>query len=608
MSSKIFYETPVVVVGGGPVGMLTALNLSRLGVQCVLAEQNIETTKWPKMDLTNCRSMEIFRLMGIADEYRGLKGTVGGDFKMDTIFYDTFNAGGRVLARWDLPSINEWTTAIAEANDGTQPAEAGQRCTQIILEAWLKTKCVAEPLIESYWGWKYITHLETSTGVVSIFIDEEGVERVVRSKYLVGADGGSSRVRKTTGIKMLGSPLPFKLFLVHFRSADLAKKRPFGRFWHMMSPIAGFVIDQDEGDTFTVHKVLDSLDQDTTKIDPSEWIYSVFGGVGEPYRFKIDKILISSPWTFNFAIAEHYLSPGGRVILCGDAAHRNPPHGGYGMNSGVEDALGISWRLSAIIKGYGGPHLLKSYEDEQRPTMLKRQQRCFEHAAPFNHLWGSYSTLAPDFNADNEKGAAMRAKMKAELEAFGSECLDRGIELDARYKSAVIYLTSSDGPEPEWQLKKYEPSTYPGSRVPHVFLKDGKTSTYDTLGADWSLVTFAASGEESKSPESFVAAAVELGMPIKSVIITDEDHAGKVWGSKHVLVRADTHAAWRGNEIPSSKEDIFSILKVVTGHEVCNGYVHKAAVSELEILRQDYPENFGPVGVGEKADVPIAVL
>jgi thioredoxin reductase len=98
--TAVMHEIPIVIVGGGPVGMLTALNLSRFGVQCLLAEQSLETTKWPKMDLTNCRTMEIFRMMGIADEYRALEGAVGGDFKMNSLFYHSVTPGSELITSW----------------------------------------------------------------------------------------------------------------------------------------------------------------------------------------------------------------------------------------------------------------------------------------------------------------------------------------------------------------------------------------------------------------------------------------------------------------------------------------------------------------------------
>jgi FAD-dependent monooxygenase len=122
----------------------------------------------------------------------------------------------------------------------------------------------------------------------------------------------------------------------------------------------GFIIDQDDNGTIACHLGLDSIDLDVSQIDPYEWVYRAFGGAGKPHRFKIDEILVTSAWRPKFSLTGHYLSPGGRVVFAGDACHRNPPHGDLGMNSGVEDGLAIAWRLSAIIKGYGGPHLLAS--------------------------------------------------------------------------------------------------------------------------------------------------------------------------------------------------------------------------------------------------------
>ena len=110
--------------------------------------------------------------------------------------------------------MNEWRAAIAKNNDGTQPAEPGQRCSQIVLEAWLKRKCLARPQIESHFGWKYLSHIETCDGVESTFIDTQTQLHIVRSKYLVGADGGSSRVRKNAGIRMIGGPLSVSPYLL----------------------------------------------------------------------------------------------------------------------------------------------------------------------------------------------------------------------------------------------------------------------------------------------------------------------------------------------------------------------------------------------------------
>lgn len=253
-----------------------------------------------------------------------------------------------------------------------------------------------------------------------------------------------------------------------------------------------------------------------------------------------------------------------------DAGHRNPPHGGLGMNSGVEDALAVSWRLSAVLKGYGGPHLLPSYEAEQRPVMTTRLERCNHHVGEHMPRYQWYGENCPEIMmAENEKGEQLRQKIKDQIEASGSEVLDRGIELDSRYKSAVIFQDGTK--ELEWEFKKYIPSTFPGSRAPHVFLKDGKTSILDTYGPEFSLVAFE-KGVEIPFVETFVEVAKEMGMELKTIILKNEEHAHKIWGSNLVLLRADGHVAWRGQEAPD-REAVKDILEVVTGQRVFVGYV-----------------------------------
>ncbi|KAK9482716.1 2,4-dichlorophenol 6-monooxygenase [Lipomyces starkeyi] len=568
----VHHENPIVVVCAGPVGMLTAYELARLDVPCLLAEQNQETTKWPKMDLTNCRSMEILRMMSIADEMRQQKGAVDGKYRCDSLFYTSCGPKGEVLTSWRLPSIDEWRAAIANTNDGTHPAEPAQRCSQVALEAWMKQKCLAQPSIDGRFGWKYLSHVEDHDGVLSTFIDVNGQEHNVRSRYLVGADGGGSLVRATAGIRMIRSALPVALYLAHFRSKDLAQRRPFGRFWHLFPPFGGFIVDQDEDETFTAHMQLDSIDMDVTKIDPYEWVYKCFGGAGEPYRFVIDEIIVSSAWRPNFAIADRYLSEGGRVILAGDACHRNPPHGGYGMNTGLEDALAVSWRLAALFKGYGGPHLLGSYEEEQRPIMISRLERCNRHVMEHIPRYQWYAENGPELlMAETEEGEKFRKQITDFLDESGSECTDRGIELDSRYKSAVIFQDIDDTPEPPWNVKQYTPTTYPGARAPHVFLKDGKTSILDMFGKEWTLIFFL-SAPEGRNANGFEEAAATMNIPLTIVNLEGEDHAHRIWGQNYVLVRSDGHVAWKGSELPD-RNVAEKILKVITGQEIFEGYI-----------------------------------
>ena len=119
--------SPVLVVGGGPTGLLTAYGLARLGISCILAEMNLETTKWPKMDLTNCRSMEILRMYGLADEYRRLDGVVGQDYQADTIFYTSMAPGGELIAKWVLRLCASLECQCLTRNSRYNPIRNGER-------------------------------------------------------------------------------------------------------------------------------------------------------------------------------------------------------------------------------------------------------------------------------------------------------------------------------------------------------------------------------------------------------------------------------------------------------------------------------------------------
>ncbi|KAH6674753.1 putative 2,4-dichlorophenol 6-monooxygenase [Halenospora varia] len=586
--------TPVVIVGGGPVGMLIAFNLARFGVPCILAEVKSETCLWPRMDLAYCRTVEIFRMMGIAEEFRVKHELATGTYSPDNRLYTSSSPSSQ-----QSPHSNSGQVSLTGDNDGTGPAELGQRCSHVVIEAWLKRKCLEQASIDCRFGWKYLSHREVAEGVESFFVDENGNSNTVRSQNLVGADGRSSSVRQNCAIKMFGTYLPGAIFLVYFRSKEFSSLRPFGRFRNMFSPSPGWIIDQQETDTFTAHKPLDSPDQDTSLIDPHEWIYEIAGEAAQPHRFKIDEIIVTSAWCPSFAVAERYMSQGGRVVLAGDACHRTPSHGSHGLNTGIEDALALSWRLSTILKTHGGPHLLPSYQTEQRTTIMRRLAHAYTIAQSRKSglaLWETHGQS--EFIAEAVGGEALRAQVKTQLDEAGSTCSDLGIELDMRFSSSVIFKEGGDGEEEvrEWDAKKYFPTTYPGHRAPHVLLSDNTTSILDLLGPEFSLVSFTTSTDNNAIPHQanfFITLASEMGLEIHNSLVDDEEHAHGVWGGEKanfVLVRPDGYVAWRSMSVPSG-EEIRRILRVVLGWTVCPGYVESEMKGdEMEFLRTEYPE------------------
>lgn len=288
-----------------------------------------------------------------------------------------------------------------------------------------------------------------------------------------------------------------------------------------------------------------------------------------------------------------------------------PPHGGYGMNSGVLDAIDLSWRLAALHKSYGGPLLLRSYNTERRAMMIRCLERALRHLVEHVKMAEMYEQYAEHLEADTPTGEAIRQQIMEFIDTSGPDTTDLGIELDLRYAehSSVIYHDGSV--EHEWNVKQYRPSTRPGCRVPHVFLKDGITSTYDLFGGgpEWTLIHFFNDDSTSTSPspspnkpntnytaamqasDSFLTAAQATNFPLKRITLHNEAHAYRIWESRDlVLVRPDTHVAWRGyvKSVNAKPTRVREILNVVSG----NNTKPFAAAAAMEARFRDLVEGF----------------
>ncbi|EAU31818.1 predicted protein [Aspergillus terreus NIH2624] len=443
------------------------------------------------------------------------------------------------------------------------PREPYQRCSQAILEAWLKPKIQAQSLITAVFGLKFESLVETDDGVESKLVTEDGEEHLVKSQFVIGCDGAGSRVRRGLGIQLEGGPVPGAMFLIHFKSSDLTRLQTQGQFWHIYFTTGQVIISQDEKDTWTVHCPI-SLDADVSKLDPREEVYKALGGEHSPYPIVIDEILVTSVWRPNICVAERYASEGRRIFLAGDSAHQNIPTGGYGMNTAVGDSFDIGWKLAAVIQGHGGKHLLDSYELERRPVAVRNIDRSGVHWSVHSQYlqWcqqNPHAVIAP-----SEEGETLRAKIADWVRTHDGENKDHGIEMGYRYTGSNIILPSDDPThEPPFHAREYVPTTWPGSRVPHVFLKDGTTSIYDLLGTgpQFTLVDFTPGGTYI---QQFTRHAEELNVPFKTVHLPEENHVRSVWEREAVLVRPDDHVAWRASD---QVLDARTILQVAVGQK-----------------------------------------
>lgn len=243
-----------------------------------------------------------------------------------------------------------------------------------------------------------------------------------------------------------------------------------------------------------------------------------------------------------------------RVFLAGDAAHQNVPTGGYGMNTGLGDAFDIGWKLAAVIKGWGRQGLLAAYEQERRPVAIRNVERSGVHMDV--HMQ-AVQMLADGkvFELErhgSEEGKRLRDSICKHYENHDGENTDLGIEMGYRYKSAIIWSSQDeeegDSVEPPWDAHVYRPTTWPGSRPPHVFLSDG-SAIFDRFGKHFTLMEFKVAKKSANSGQGshlLVEAANRLGVPLRYVRLANEEHAARLWEKPLVLIRPDGHVAWRG--------------------------------------------------------------
>jgi hypothetical protein len=364
---------------------------------------------------------------------------------------------------------------------------------------------------------------------------------------------------------------PGALFLVHFKSRDLTRLHRQGQFWHIFFSHGCAIIFLDEVDTWTAHMGV-GLDTDTSTLDPEEVVYKVLGGSAGPYPIKIDQILVTSSWRPNICLVDKYISPKGRVFLSGDAAHQNIPTGGYGMNTALGDSFDIGWKVGAVLAGYGGPALLQSYETERRPVAERNIEHSGVHWTVQTTWWGWCAT--PSITSQAQDGKELRARIADYVLQHDGENKDQGIELGYRYTGSPVIVADEEGKEPPWEKSHYIPSTWPGARAPHVFLKDGKTSIFDLFGTgrEYSLVDFTNDGRYIRR---FAPVAKKLSIPLKTIHLHEEEHARAIWERDAVLVRPDDHVAWRAKLGGTAQEleglEVENVLLVAVGQQ---GYGH----------------------------------
>lgn len=533
-------DTQVLIVGAGPVGLTLAIDLGKRGVRCKLIEKNAAPLGYPKMERCNPRTMEIFRRMGVAEQVRAAG--YPEDWPMDVYFI--FDLMRPPVWKMAYPTVAKAKAKRDRTNDGSTPLEPYQVISQYTLEPLLKSIAEAIPDVDINFGHEFESFEEIRGGVQVNIRRLDGSRTTIDAEYLVGCDGAASPVRKQLGFKMEGEPQIREMRQALFYCPELYDKvrAPRARHYHRIDDHWTLVIVQDSRKHFTLHAIVDS-DEDMAKLFEAT--------VGTPVEYEM---LYCAKWTQRLLLAEHY--SGGRVFLAGDACHLVIPTGGLGMNTGVGDAIDFSWKVAATLQGWGGPNLLASYEAERRPVGAQNINASGQGTTG-RATWRAAYSRGIDQDTPDAKAALARLLDIAKVEAPKTFRV-LGAELGYRYVNSPIIFDEPGGPEPNHA--EYIPTSWPGARLPHVWMEPGKLSVHDRIKSD--RFTLLCLGQVPAQAGAFISAFESRQIPI-DLVSADIEAARQVYGFRYFLIRPDLHVAWRGQHLPAQADEIAAR---VSGH------------------------------------------
>ena len=542
-------HVPIVIIGGGPVGMVLAMSLARLNTRCLIVNTEASARWFPKGSSHNCRTMEHYRRLGLSRNIRALG--LPADHPTDVGFFTSLN--GWEMGRIRMPSEAEKLAALATVAPTDQMPEPIFRCNQMYVEARLLQHLRAEALIESRFGWRCV-EVEERLADVRLVIENVATQQreKIACDYLAGCDGPQSIVRRHLGIAYSGETPEEQLYgsgatmATHLRAPalyDVLRHRRCWQYRAISKTVRSNLVTLDGTGEFTINTKLRDAGECVNPEAVAELIRASIGA-------DIDiEFIDHKPWTAGHAlVAEHFVSR--RIALAGDAVHVFTPTGGFGMNTGVDDGVNLAWKLAALVSGWGGPKLLESYEIERRPIAFRNTGMAKELSRGMGRI-----ELADELASDTGAGAAARARLGKQLEALADEFDSIGIQLGARYDASPVIVSDGAAPPADDPLV-YRPTSVAGGRTPHLFLPD-RSSLFDHIGHGFCLLHL--HGEHDLG--AMQTAAKVRGIPF-CTFAPQAAGARDLYERDLALVRPDMHVAWRGNHLPT---DLDALLARVTG-------------------------------------------
>ena len=533
-----FREVPVekryqvAIVGGGPVGVALAIDLSMRGISCALVESRTKGHLIPKGQNLTQRTLEHFYFFGIADELRAARLLPAG-FPI-----------GEITAYGDLTG-EYWQAAAGREIVRPYYFQDNDRLPQYCMEAVLSAKLATLPNVDVRLGWSATAVSQDANGVTVTIAQEDGAGRaVLAADYVVGCDGARSLVREQAGISRSGTVFDKLMVLMVFRSRELherLKRYPERSVYRVMHPdFEGywqFFGRIDVGESFFFHAPVPR----DTKRENFDFMGPLRRAAGFDFAVEFD---YTGFWELRNEVAETYRKD--RVLIAGDAAHTHPPSGGFGLNNGLEDAINLGWKLAATLQGWGGAGLLESYSQERQPVfrdvaedfIAKRVARDGEFFAKHNP-------------------ARDRADFEQAWEARKTDLPNRAQSYEPNYEGSPIVAGPPGGVTSAHGQHSFAART--GHHLAPQVLSSGR-NVFEELGRGFTLIALEA---PKGDVEAFRQAATSLGVPF--TVIEDSYTGGReAYGCRLILVRPDQFIAWTGD---AGAADANALLRKVAGRD-----------------------------------------
>jgi 2,4-dichlorophenol 6-monooxygenase len=561
-------EIPVLIVGGGGCGLASSLFLSRQGIRSLLIERHPAPGRLPKARYVSQRTMELLRQFDLADRVYERSMPLK---HISHIRWCTSLAGDGELDRRTFYRVESFGGgSLAEHYAKDSPCES-TLFPQVRMEPLLREMATAQDNAQVLYNHQLQSFEQDASGVTAVVQDRAtGKDIRVRAKYMIGADGGKT-VGPAVGAVLTGATDLAHMVTVYFK-ADLSQ------YWDDDFSMTTWFVNPEGGSWAS--GVLGQLGPKNFGRHSEEWMFHFSFRPDDPSRFEEASLLprmrelLKIPdltpdiigighWTVEGVLVDRYRW--GRALLAGDAAHRHPPTTGLGLNSAIQDAHNLAWKLAAVLKGHASDSLLDSYEAERRPVAAANIQwalMTFQNHqltdAGIGLVRGNAELSQANFRryfADNQEGRTRRARLAQIMEVQRMEWQAHDIELGYHYDDGAVMPDGTPTPERDPLGQTYVPTTRPGHRLPHAWLeRDGKAlSTLDLVKPDgFVLLT---GSKASGWADAAAALAKSNGVPIEVVEISDTAavrdtdrrwrHLRAVSADGAILVRPDHHVGWR---------------------------------------------------------------